>query len=59
MINFVLQQIRSRREGRQIATELIDLDKDPDSILENIDEIADLIRSRREQTTSSVLASST
>ena len=48
MINFVLQRIRSRWEGRQIATELIDLDKDPDSILENIDEIADLIRGRRE-----------
>jgi len=37
-----------RSEGRQIATELIDLDKDPDSILEEIDEIADLIRSRRD-----------
>ena len=48
MINFVLQRIRSRWEGRQIATELIDLDKDPDSILENIDGIADLIRNRRE-----------
>ncbi len=48
MINFVLQRIRSRWEGRQIATELIDLDNDPDSILENIDEIADLIRGRRE-----------
>jgi hypothetical protein len=49
MINFALQRISSRWEGRQIATELIDLDNDPDSILENIDEIADLIRSRRDQ----------
>ena len=49
MINFVLQRIRSRWEGRQIATDLIDVDKDPDSILEDINEIAYLIRGRREQ----------
>jgi hypothetical protein len=49
MINFVLQRIRSRWEGRQIATELIDVDKDPDSILVDINEIAYLIRGRREQ----------
>ena len=52
------QSYTVRSEGRQIATELIDLDNDPDSILENIGEIADLIRGRREQTTSSVLPSS-
>jgi hypothetical protein len=49
MIKFGLQRIRSRWEGRQIATELTNIDNDPDSILENIDEIADLIRSRRDQ----------
>ena len=57
MINFVLQRIRSRWEGRQIATELIDVDKDPDSTLKNIDEIADLIRSRRDQLIPSVVLS--